>query len=54
MDDGRELIHEQYPELGLDFFLQEVSDEWDGIESRGNLKRLKRIISKDNRNSLLF
>jgi len=54
MDNSRQLVHEQYAELGLDFPLQEVTDEWDRIERGGDLKRLERVISEDDGDSFLL
>jgi hypothetical protein len=54
MNDGGEFVHEQYPQLGLDFFLEEVAHEWDGIEGRRDLERLEGIVAEDDGNTLLL
>lgn len=54
MDNSRQLVHEQYTELGLDFPLQEVANEGDRIERRGDLERLERVISEDDGDSFLL
>lgn len=50
----RQFIHKQDTQLGLDLFLQVITDERDGVERRGDFERFERIIPKDNGDSLLL